>query len=163
MRCCNMQTMSSGVITVRTCPIIPILTYLTWHRNTGLSPGAAKSFRALHTLLPINLIFFYTVIIRVCLCVENPFHNKIGNCWYFKSASVAGKGISASVFGGKFSVLLLKNQNIKLFKTSYRTFRQIWRMPPLVFHLAALTNVSKYTFLFHMHQWLWNVIRDCYR
>ena len=55
MRCCNMQTMSSGVITVRTCPLIPIPTYLAWHRNTGLSPAVA---RALHTLLPINLILF---------------------------------------------------------------------------------------------------------
>jgi len=162
MRCCNMQTMSSGVITVRTCPIIPIPTYLTWHRNTDLSPGAAKSFRALHTLSPINLILFTPSSFVFVSAWKNPFHNKIENCWYFKSASVAGKERSASVFGGKISVLLLRNRNIDLFKTSYRTSRQIWRMPPLAFHLAAVTNVSKYTVLFHMHQWLWNVIRDCY-
>jgi hypothetical protein len=69
--------------------------------------------------------FVYTVIIRACLCVENPFHNKIENCWYFKSASLVGRGRYATVFGGKLSILLLTKQNIGLFKTTYRTSRQI--------------------------------------
>jgi hypothetical protein len=69
--------------------------------------------------------FVYTVIIRACLRVENPFHNKIGNRWYFKSASLVGRGRSASGFGEKIAILLLTNQNFGLYKTTYRTSRQI--------------------------------------